>query len=839
MTFSNSPLTYISLFSSAGVGCYGFKKEDFECIATLEILKKRMNIQKYNKKCKYDSGYIIGDINATEIQNKLYSEIDLWKAKENIKCVDVVIATPPCQGMSVANHKKNNEIARNSLILQSIKLINSIKPRFFIFENVKAFLTTTCANYDKQIMSINDAIDYYLEKDFNILKKVINFKDYGGNSSRTRTLVIGVKKNIKNITPYDLFPDKETSKTLREVIGKYKALKNMGEISKDDIYHYFRKYDSRMLSWIKNTKEGFSAFDNKDIVNIPHKIVKGKIVINKNKNGDKYKRCKWEAVAPCIHTRNDILASQSTIHPQDDRVFSIRELMELMNIPNNFQWSDKDFNYLNNNLSEFEKETFLKLNDINIRQSIGEAVPTIIFSKIAKKIKKIHLRKNHENDIKRMLVNIKINKLVDLQNFIQDYFSKLSFTDISKIVEYINPKLKDLSAFYTPQDICYSLVNELQNFKNKNEIHILEPSVGMGNFLYLLANKFDKQTVFIDVVDIDDEIISLLKLVVSKINNPNIRINFIHSDFLQYKFDKKYDLVIGNPPFGKIKKLPDNLNYSIYNTKTKNLFALFIEKALRLSDNIAFILPKTFLSAPEYNLTKELIQNTRKVQSIIDYGENAFANIKIETIGLVLTNKNVNTENYKIKIKSYITNDIRYLSSTDVFDKDFNLWTIYKNDFFKKIKETMFFSIYNFYRDRQIVKQNTSTKGKYRVLKSRNIADNSIVDIPKYDCFVDDIEKFNIKKFLNSKSIVIPNLSYLPRACFLPNNAIADGSVAIIQPKNGFIITETDLSYYSSEEFRKFYMIGRNHSTRSLNIDSNSINLFGIKNELHQKEHKI
>ena len=35
-----SKLTYISLFSSAGVGCYGFKTEGFECVATNEQLPK-------------------------------------------------------------------------------------------------------------------------------------------------------------------------------------------------------------------------------------------------------------------------------------------------------------------------------------------------------------------------------------------------------------------------------------------------------------------------------------------------------------------------------------------------------------------------------------------------------------------------------------------------------------------------------------------------------------------------------------------------------------------------------------------------------------------------------
>ncbi len=36
------PLTYISLFSSAGVGCFGFEENGFECIATNEILTKSL-----------------------------------------------------------------------------------------------------------------------------------------------------------------------------------------------------------------------------------------------------------------------------------------------------------------------------------------------------------------------------------------------------------------------------------------------------------------------------------------------------------------------------------------------------------------------------------------------------------------------------------------------------------------------------------------------------------------------------------------------------------------------------------------------------------------------------
>lgn len=98
--------TYISLFSSAGVGCYGFKMENFECIATNELLEKRLKIQEYNNRCKYKTGYIVGDIEAPEVKKRIFLEIDRWKQLEKLKEVDVLIATPPCQGMSVANHKK-------------------------------------------------------------------------------------------------------------------------------------------------------------------------------------------------------------------------------------------------------------------------------------------------------------------------------------------------------------------------------------------------------------------------------------------------------------------------------------------------------------------------------------------------------------------------------------------------------------------------------------------------------------------------------------------------------------------------------------------------------------
>jgi DNA (cytosine-5)-methyltransferase 1 len=149
--------------------------------------------------------------------------------------------------MSVANQKKTNEISRNSLVVRAIEIINKINPRIFIFENVRAFLKTLCVGLDGIEKTIEDEICFELSKNYVYSSKVLNFKNYGANSSRTRTLVIGVRKDFLNvITPFEIFPAFSEEKTLKDVIGKYKKLSKMNDFDNDDPLHHFMKYGKEM-----------------------------------------------------------------------------------------------------------------------------------------------------------------------------------------------------------------------------------------------------------------------------------------------------------------------------------------------------------------------------------------------------------------------------------------------------------------------------------------------------------------------------------------------------------------------------------------------------------------
>jgi site-specific DNA-cytosine methylase len=372
--------TYVSLFSCAGIGCYGFKMADWECLASCELKEKYLEIQKINQKCQQEEQYICGDISLKSTKSQV---INVVKKSLGTRKLDVLMATPPCQGISLANHKKNHkDIERNSLVIDALTIIRNLSPSVFLLENVRRFLQTACL-YQDEVVSIEDAIYNHLGELYDISSNVINLKDFGNQSSRTRTIVIGVLKSHK-IEAQTLLPSEVHSKLLWEVIGFLPSLKVMGEISKDDIWHAFRPYKQHMRTWIKDLKPGESAFDNTDPLKRPHQIKNGVYKENVNKNGDKYQRVLETKVAPCVHTRNDILPSQNTVHPFDDRVFSIRELMLVMTIPRSFRWSRLS----EQEIRRLKPTQYTKMERV-IRTVIGESVPTAFVFRFAKQLEQI------------------------------------------------------------------------------------------------------------------------------------------------------------------------------------------------------------------------------------------------------------------------------------------------------------------------------------------------------------------------------------------------------------------------------------------------------------------
>ena len=795
--------TYISLFSSAGVGCYGFKQNGFQCIATSELIKSRIDVQKANNKCKYSSGYICGDITTDEIQEKIYEEIEFWKKNENLEDVDVVVATPPCQGMSSANYKKNNEQKRNSLVVEAIKIIKKIEPKVFVFENVRAFITTICTDINGEDIEIGEAIKNNLGDIYNIEYRVINFKDYGVPSSRPRTLVIGTRKDQEFMSPLNLFPLPEKQITIREAIGDLKELKEPNDCDPKDIYHSFRYYEPYMREWIHDLKEGESAFNNPDEKK-PYKLVGGKREILRSGHlGNKFRRLYWDKPGACVATRNDQLAAMDTIHPRDDRVLSIRELMRVMSIPDSFKWVDEDVtssDILNNRFD------FMKKNELNIRRCIGEAVPTRIMDKISKNI----------------------NDMFDYHNYIEKKEYKENNIYIKSYINEEKNSTKEArknGSFYTPQSVIYDCLKSIKGYEKK-QVRILEPSVGGGNFLIQIISKFyNAEKIILDIVDINENVLNdtLIELKKYNLDLNKVKINSFNQDFVDFKFEHEYDYVIGNPPFFKLdskakKKYKETIDFDC-----DNIYGVFLEKIYKRSNNIIMVLPKTFIMTPEFDTLRKKYENYNIV-SITDYGVNAFKKVFIEIVVIHFTLapcentiiNNVRDNEYRVVPQKYIYHD--------------KLWLIYRNDFFDEYIKKLNLDVFDFFRDRQITNKYLNNEGKYWVIKSKNILDDgSIIHINGYDKYIDNPAMFVCSKYLDSNTILMPNFTYNLRATMMPKNVMVNGSIAILYPKyNDINIKELDLSIYSTKEFREYYSIVKSKSKFTINIDKNSLYYIGI-----------
>ena len=530
--------TYITLFSCAGVGCYGFKMNGFDCIASNELLQPRIEVQRVNHKCKYESGYICGDATSSETHQRIYDEINMWHEKEKLEQVDVVFATPPCQGMSTANYKKNDhEQIRNSLVVQAIKLIKAIHPKVFVFENVRAFMKSICTDVSGEDMVIKDSIYKNLSEDYNIYWKVINFKDYGVPSSRPRTIVIGTSKQLTHISPLHLFPTRQKEILLKDSIGKFARLQYC-EKDKTDPFHFARPFPEYMLDWIKDLKEGETAFDNPDETKPCTFDADGNRIINKGAYmGNKYRRLIWDRPGACIATRSDVMSSQDTIHPCDNRVLSIRELMTLMTIPNTFRWTNHD-----DKLTVENSDEYLKENEGNIRRCIGEAVPTQIGSDIASKIRTML-------DFESFITKAELQKDSDMNFYIQGF----------KLVGEI------------PIIDSFDKINALPSELSHVSIKLASIADSLAYIPQLCAYYSAADSIDIDIVGLNEEdnnkIESLFKLI--KMGS-NVSINFQPSITVY----KHYDVVVENGTCRAIPQRKLNKKSSLKNELQLSFFDL-------------------------------------------------------------------------------------------------------------------------------------------------------------------------------------------------------------------------------------------------------------------------
>lgn len=314
-----------------------------------------------------------------------------------------------------------------------------------------------------------------------------------------------------------------------------------------------------------------------------------------------------------------------------------------------------------------------------------------------------------------------------------------NFSELSKIITKNISKedKKKYGIFFTPINCINYNLDILNKYCNLKKIkNILEPSCGSCEYIIKL-NKINNKA-YITGIEYNKNIYNSIKNI-DIFKNKNI--NIINEDFLKFNTDKKYDLIIGNPPYFVIKKKSIDKKYYEYFDNRPNIFLIFIIKSFTLlNDNgiISFVLPKNFLSCIYYNKLRKYIYENFNILDILEYKKSEYIDTLQETVILIIQ-KNINNKLNIDKNNSYtltINNKYKIFGTKDKINELNNLLINTKT--LSELGFTVFVGSipWNQYIERYNVKKKnsideiielTDDKTKTRLIYSSDIVNNKII----------------------------------------------------------------------------------------------------------------
>ena len=340
----------LDLFAGCGGLSKGFELSgNFKSIAFVECWSPAIDTFKEN----FPNSILLGE-DITKI-----TEDDI---KELENSIDLIIGGPPCQGFSIAG-KRDTKDPRNSLFMDFVRVVNMIKPKMFLMENVRGMVSMKTATGEKVLDVI---LKEFEQIGYKVKYKVIDSATYGIPQHRHRIFFVGMRGDKNNFQfPKETHAEQEKVlmngtkinkfKTVRQVIGDLETLES-GEKSKTDTLHFAIEHVDRHIKWLKVTPEGKTAHKNQ---NPEFRPPSGYLTT--------YKRFWWDKPAPAVTTCFSSISSQNNVHPRDTRAMTIREASRLQTFPDEFKFK--------NSIS-------------SIRKQIGNAVPPQLAKVLADEIKK-------------------------------------------------------------------------------------------------------------------------------------------------------------------------------------------------------------------------------------------------------------------------------------------------------------------------------------------------------------------------------------------------------------------------------------------------------------------
>jgi DNA (cytosine-5)-methyltransferase 1 len=159
----------------------GFELAGFDVKAAVEYDPIHAATYKFNFPNSTVICQSVSDISGTRIRSDAFLPDD----------IDVVFGGAPCQGFSLIG-KRSLEDPRNRLVDDFVRLVSEIRPKFFVFENVKGLTVGTHKRFLHELIDEFKRRQYKVREDY----AVLNAAEFGVPQERHRLFLIGARKGL-------------------------------------------------------------------------------------------------------------------------------------------------------------------------------------------------------------------------------------------------------------------------------------------------------------------------------------------------------------------------------------------------------------------------------------------------------------------------------------------------------------------------------------------------------------------------------------------------------------------------------------------------------------------
>lgn len=327
----------IDLFAGAGGLSLGFEQAGFDIVAAVDVDPVHCAVHKFN----FPNCTTVCESVVETSGEKLRRLANIGK-----RDIDVVVGGAPCQGFSLIG-KRALDDSRNRLVHHYVRVVLELRPKYFVFENVKGLTVGKHRRFLQEIIEAFQEADYEVETAY----KVLNAADYGVPQDRRRLILMGARKGL--LLPS--YPEPTGHTTVGQAIGDIPDAELYSELWERDWTKAKFGRPSVYAAYLRGKKDDPSDFGYRrhfDASLLTGSLLTEHTELSRSRfaatvPGDvepvsRFKRLALDGLCNTLRagTASDrgAFTSPRPIHPTASRVITVREAARLHSYPDWFRF---------------------------------------------------------------------------------------------------------------------------------------------------------------------------------------------------------------------------------------------------------------------------------------------------------------------------------------------------------------------------------------------------------------------------------------------------------------------------------------------------------------------